>query len=677
MNALKLFPALLLALLLWASSLSAASVTDDAGQKLDFPSAPSRVVSLVPSATEIICSLGAGESLAGVTYHDEHLPCLAGLPIVGGAFSPHFDIINELRPDLLIVAPRDFETAKAGRGPHKYPILVFDDGASLAGARIRFGWLGQIFGRQAEAASFLAAADAELKTVADKVAKIKPEEKVRVMRLLYNRQNGLMTPGRESFQNEIIRAAGGLTPDFGPGSFRRVSLDEWRKYNPQVIFDCGSEREELLAFLQKEGWNEVEAVKNNRVYNFPCALTCRAAAHVGYFVSWLASTIYGQHFANEAELLKPNGVIGERELKIDLPYVKRARVVDERIDDFVHRALLIDFKRPQRIVSTWDGAREAVETIGNCYSPPPSWSVYHQRGGDGSSAVFEVLKLDPAKASLMFTAADMNNVSIQTAAYEDYQVTALVTAGVEGNALRTSRDVGAWYEKPGTINIMVLTNQKLGPRALTRALVTITEAKTAALWDMDIRSVQTPLENPATGTGTDTIIVVEGEGHELSSSTGHSKMGELIAEAVYAGVKEALLKQNGKAAQRHIFARLAERGLNFNSLLRGPDCPCVQEPTGDFEYELEALLLQPRYQGFVEAAFSLADASAMGQLKDLTALESWALALASEIAGEPVEALESIVSREDMPPALQTAFNALGTGLKYRQAAERPQAVNE
>ena len=666
---------LVFAVLILAASFSeAAPFTDDAGQHHDYQSPPSRVVSILPSATEIICALDAAQSLAGVTYHDTHLPGVAGLPLVGGAFTPNYELINDLSPDLLIVAPRDFEAAKAERGQMTYPIVVFDDGVSLSESEVRIGWLGEIFGRPDEARRTIDQKRELMTTIGRKVDKIPIGQRHKTIRLMYS-DGRLLAPGRDSFQNEMIRAAGGIPPDFGPGAFVAVTPQKWREFQPEVVFDCGLDHQALREFLAGSDWAEVPAVRNGRLYNFPCALTCRAAANTGYFTAWLASTIYADEFADSGRLVLPQEVVAERVLPLEFDYVARARVVDFRLMDFTHRSLLIDFKRPQTIVSTDRGQRNNIMTVGNTYSPTPTWSLYHKWGFEKSQEdLFGVLNIKPEEAELMLTGADMNNLVIRRAAFKDLAVTALVTAGVEGNALRTSKDIGAWYE-PGTINIIVLTNHRLTSGAATRALVTVTEAKTAALWDMDIRSVQTPLENPATGTGTDSVIIVAGEGPEITGTGGHTRMGQLIAETVYDAVQEAILKQNGKGRQRHVFERLAERGLTPHKLFGGPDCPCLED-SRSFQADLEELFLTPRYQGFLEAAFSLSDAVNLGQISNLAAFETWALAVATEIAGRPVAALDDVVGR-DLPPALQTAINALGTGLRQREAARLPQVVNE
>jgi iron complex transport system substrate-binding protein len=76
---------------------------DESVKALGFESAPQRVVSLVPSMTESLFDLGAGERLVGITDYCIHPEDkLAGLPRVGGPLSPDLDRIRTLRPDLIL-----------------------------------------------------------------------------------------------------------------------------------------------------------------------------------------------------------------------------------------------------------------------------------------------------------------------------------------------------------------------------------------------------------------------------------------------------------------------------------------------------------------------------------------------------------------------------------------------
>lgn len=114
---------------------------------------------------------------------------------------------------------------------------------------------------------------------------------------------------------------------------------------------------------------------------------------------------------------------------------------------------------------------------------------------------------------------------------------ALITAGV-GNA--TCAGVSLPYEStPGTINIIVLLDAKLTRAAMLNAVVTVTEAKSAVLYEM---KVCTPDGAPATGTSTDTVtIAMTGAGPTLPYAGPATVMGWLIAKTVRQALQQSLL----------------------------------------------------------------------------------------------------------------------------------------
>ncbi len=72
--------------------------------------------------------------------------------------------------------------------------------------------------------------------------------------------------------------------------------------------------------------------------------------------------------------------------------------------------------------------------------------------------------------------------------------------------------------------------------------MTITEAKVAALQDLNVRSSYNR-DYQATGTGTDNVIVVSGtENPVITYSGGHAKFGEVMARATYWAVRSALVR---------------------------------------------------------------------------------------------------------------------------------------
>jgi adenosylcobinamide amidohydrolase/AraC-like DNA-binding protein len=184
------------------------------------------------------------------------------------------------------------------------------------------------------------------------------------------------------------------------------------------------------------------------------------------------------------------------------------------------------------------------------------------------------LGLDPEKTAGMITAAGMEGVSIKTESYKDISVTAVVTGSLETNGGRAG-DPASWDElaqkditEIGTINIMLFINVDLTDGALTRSLITCTEAKTAALQELLVPSCYST--GLATGSGTDSVIIVCNTDSDikLTDAGNHVKLGECIGLSVKAAVKETLFFQSGLSpdSQNNIFGRTSRFGITPQTL---------------------------------------------------------------------------------------------------------------
>ena len=641
------------------------SFTDSGDNTISIEAPPQRVVSLVPSITEILLRLGAADVVRGITYHSVLPSQSSAIPVVGGFFNPDLDKAASLKPDLIFYADLQQGVRKQFTG--KAAMVQFAP-ASIDESFAQIRLLGRLFDKEKEAEKIIRRQMEQLKVIADKIDKIPQIKRQRVMRLMGRKT--VMAPGDDSFQNEFITAAGGIAPTWHKnGSIVPVTLEQWQEFNPQVLYGCGGDRS-TMSILDSPGWNEVDAVKNHKVFFFPCDLTCRAATHTGYFVSWLAARIYNQEFSDEHNFVLPQEVVSTRALALDLDYVQKAEIIETDIKDFRNKTLAVTFKLPMSVVSTLEGEKEGITTVANHYFPPPSWGLGHRQGLAAlREDTLQTLHLPDDTTSLLFTGANMDNLSVATQRFKEMEVTALVTAGVNSNSVRMGKDPGSFYEpgqaekhKPGTINILLLTNMELSPRAMTRALISATEAKSAALQDLDIRSSYSPQVNQATGTGTDNILVVQGEGYPIDSTGGHTKMGELIARSVYAGVQEAVHLQNGLTAGRSIFQRLKERRISLHSLCSKAVKP-EQAPL--LRAEMERILLEPRYADFLKAILVISDDAERGILQDTGSIDAWIELTASELAGGIDVQLKPFIP-DNLPQITAKGLAALLAGAQAR-----------
>ena len=223
-------------------------------------------------------------------------------------------------------------------------------------------------------------------------------------------------------------------------------------------------------------------------------------------------------------------------------------LISHDVFGFRTTALSLRFPRPRRSLGGKDGLKKITAAANCCLTGPLQAAL-----GDDSEAWRRYFKevsgvifpgVPAARQTLLCTGVDIEYIAVAEQASNDLRVTALVTAGVKTNAMRIGIDrSGAAVNHPpraGTINIIVITNASLPVSALAASFVTATEAKIIALEEMDVRSAYNP-DLRASGTGTDTVLTISGEGPRRQYVGGHTELGTIMARAVTAATKQALI----------------------------------------------------------------------------------------------------------------------------------------
>jgi len=212
----------------------------------------------------------------------------------------------------------------------------------------------------------------------------------------------------------------------------------------------------------------------------------------------------------------------------------------------------------------------------------------------------------------MITAAKIANMQHVAKSHGNIIVNVVVTAGAS-HGESAGETINADH-LDGTINIIVLINGNPTDSCLVAAFVTATEAKTAALNDLDIRSRYSG--DLATGTITDSLSVATTNiGPEIELGGPASKLGQLIASCVREAVKEAVRKQDGTLPSRSIMNRLKARHLSIEKLASElSKVSCLKADEKALEKELIEVLSDPLYSSFLMAATKLDDDAKKGLL---------------------------------------------------------------
>jgi len=163
----------------------------------------------------------------------------------------------------------------------------------------------------------------------------------------------------------------------------------------------------------------------------------------------------------------------------------------------------------------------------------------------------------------MITAANVHNYSLVSKKTDTFSVSVAATAGCShGESAGEEMDV---QEIRGTINIIVLIDANPTESCMVAALITATEAKSAALRDFDVRSRYTG--DSATGSITDSVTVASTcQGKTMTLAGPASKLGKVVGYCARQAVTEALLKQEPIWGMRTVLDRLKERHLPVEKL---------------------------------------------------------------------------------------------------------------
>lgn len=258
-----------------------------------------RIVSLLPSATEIVCELGLGDQLVGVTHECDYPPSVRGLPKVTQTLIPHdassreidglvrerlkseralyqldLPTLEELRPDLIVTqalcdvcAVAESEvTAAACRLPSQPQVLNLEP-ACLADVFECLLLVGRAAGVEARALE----AVANLRARADRVEQLSRQVAQRPRVVLLEWIDPPFSSGHWS--PELVRMAGGVEVVGRAGEASRTTTwDEITRTEPDVMviaccgFDIERTRHDLPILAGYPGFDQLPCVRTGEVY---------------------------------------------------------------------------------------------------------------------------------------------------------------------------------------------------------------------------------------------------------------------------------------------------------------------------------------------------------------------------------------------------------------------------
>ncbi len=237
-------------------------VTDQVGRAVTLPDHPHRIVALVPSITDDLYALGAGNDVVGISDFVEFPAAARTKPSVGTITDPSLEAILALHPDLILGTPyANNQNALDSLQHLNIPVFLIDP-HGVAGILRSLSVLGDALNRQPDATALVARLNQRIEAVRASV-RGKPVISI-FMPVSYD---PVFTIGKGSYITEIVALAGGrsITDDLAQ-EWPEISLEAVIARAPEALLMLRGGSTTLDSLEKRPGWKILPAVRNHRVY---------------------------------------------------------------------------------------------------------------------------------------------------------------------------------------------------------------------------------------------------------------------------------------------------------------------------------------------------------------------------------------------------------------------------
>lgn len=212
-------------------------LTDQLGTTHTFEEIPKRIVSLVPSQTELLCDLGLEESIVGITkfcVHPFHLKSVKA--IVGGTKNVKYDTIMALQPDI-IIANKEENTLEIVEELQKFCPVWVTDIRTIEDNLQMIADFGQLFNKRTEAQKWRDKIEFAYRDFQNFAKGIEVKKAA-----YFIWANPYMVAGKDTFINEMMRL----------NRLENIYADRDERYPEIIIQKMGIQGDPDYVFLSSE-----------------------------------------------------------------------------------------------------------------------------------------------------------------------------------------------------------------------------------------------------------------------------------------------------------------------------------------------------------------------------------------------------------------------------------------
>ena len=249
---------------------------------------PVRIISLSPSATEILFGIGAGAQVIAVDDNSD-FPLNAPFSKLS-SFTPNVEAIAAYHPDLVVLQSSATNAATIQMDLEKLKIRVFSEvtPVNINDAYSEFLALGAATGHPSRAKALVMSMKSQISEILAKARKRAS------LNFFHELDNTLYSADSSTFIGQIYSDFNlvNIADAANSGGYPQLSAEAVIKANPKAIFlDDAQYGESLATVTSRPGWSAISAVKNRHVITLPLDIPDRWGPRIVGFYRFIAQAI--------------------------------------------------------------------------------------------------------------------------------------------------------------------------------------------------------------------------------------------------------------------------------------------------------------------------------------------------------------------------------------------------
>lgn len=267
------------------------TVTDFFGQAIVIEEEPQTIISMAPELTETIYALGLGDRMIGRSQYCDYPLEVESVETFGSLFEINIEALVEKEPDIVFLSSMASEEVVTALKDQGLTVLAMSYKSDFEGTYAYMLQIGQIFNREEEANVIVDEIKATVGTVTEK---IQGQEAPTVYYVVGAGEYGDYTATGDTFVHGILTLGGGdnIAKDSEGWSY---SLEQIIEKDPTYIF-CADKFGMKEQLETTEGYKELTAVKEGRIYEIDDNMFSRQGPRVGLAVETVAKILFPDQF---------------------------------------------------------------------------------------------------------------------------------------------------------------------------------------------------------------------------------------------------------------------------------------------------------------------------------------------------------------------------------------------